>query len=74
MNQDKFLTTIKGYKKLGTLILTVLIALFGQQAGIDEETITLVTGAGMSFMVGQGIADSGSKQSEYVPNPKIQKL
>ena len=71
--EDKFLTTVKGYKKMGTFFLSILVALFGKEVGIDEQTIQLIAGVGMSYMVGQGIADSGTKE-EFVPNPKIHKV
>lgn len=51
-------------KKLIMTIVGVLVAAFGQKAGLDAPSQQLVVGAIGAYVVGQGVADNGKEKAK----------
>lgn len=71
MKKDKVLDTIKGYKKIGAFIITVMVVVFGDSLGLDPAAIIQIKEAGIAYIVGQGIADAGTAFNKSDSEPKI---
>ena len=65
MTEDKLLKSIKGYKKIGTLGITILAVLFGPDIGLDPEGIKEIVFAGSAFILGQSIQDSQIERTKH---------
>lgn len=71
MTEDKFLNAIKGYKKIGTLGITILAVLFGPDLGIDPEGIKEIVFAGAAYILGQSVQDSQIERTKHFREKEI---
>lgn len=51
-------------KKLIAAILAMLLSLFGEKLGAEEDAIEQTTAVLMAYIVGQGIADAGKERAK----------
>lgn len=60
-------------RKLFTMIITSIIALFGQKLGLDQQTIDVIGTAAVAYILGQSVVDTATayKATPVVPVEKL---
>jgi hypothetical protein len=53
----------KSWKKATAVVLAGLIAIFGDQIGLDGQQVKVIAEAIMAYVIGQGMADFGKNRA-----------